>query len=267
MENKRINFEAPLEGLFDLQAKLVDGYIAIEKLPTYPIHLDSRPGQALIRDFLGRLSEELSEAYEEYEKIHYILLNNQSKRDIPKLVHKANEEWADCMHFYLEVLLYSNIDAYTIEKYVERLAQEGIIFDSLISDEPLQSLLNYTRHENIKEGFYIRQSRVITLDDREWDADLLTYGYKSYYADSLEPMAILSWNCIHTLNKAQNCLKNKAWKQKDQKTNVAKYHESLMIAFIHFLRLTDFVGLDKLGILENYQYKNQINLKRQKDKY
>ena len=53
-----------LEKIYELQKELLDGYIGIEGLPQYPININSKKSQVLIKDFVGRVIEELAEGYE-----------------------------------------------------------------------------------------------------------------------------------------------------------------------------------------------------------
>lgn len=91
--------------ILELQKDLLDGYIKIEGLPQYPIDIDSKKGQILLKDFIGRVTEELGESYE--TMVPYIngeLGKNDYNRE------NSLEELADALHFMLEVVIYVGVE-------------------------------------------------------------------------------------------------------------------------------------------------------------
>jgi hypothetical protein len=80
--------------IYTRQAELMDKYHEIEKLngfprPDVPVDLDDRFGQALLKDFAWRVTEELTESTEAL--------------DID--LHHAREEAADALHFLIELFI------------------------------------------------------------------------------------------------------------------------------------------------------------------
>ena len=53
-----------LTEMYRLQKVLLDSYIKIEGLPQYPVNVNLKVSQSLIKDFVGRVIEELGEGYE-----------------------------------------------------------------------------------------------------------------------------------------------------------------------------------------------------------
>ena len=113
-----------LECMYSLQKELLEQYIKVEGLPQYPIDVNTKKSQIILKDFVGRVIEELAEGYEalilvsklteknklwksDYEEEEYIQCLNH--------LQNAGEEMADAMHFMLELLIYSNIQAKDIE--------------------------------------------------------------------------------------------------------------------------------------------------------
>jgi len=80
------------KAIWDLQKKLVDGYTKIEKLPSYPLNLDVKEDQLLLKDLIARVVEELAEAFEQ-RTVH----NNEEL---------FREELADALHFLVEVMIF-----------------------------------------------------------------------------------------------------------------------------------------------------------------
>lgn len=99
MDHRDIKTAAPLVGangafpiVWDLQYELLIKYQAIEGLPTWPLNLDLKEHQELMKDLIARVVEELGEAYEAF-------LNH----DLPN----TKEELADALHFLTEVLIFT----------------------------------------------------------------------------------------------------------------------------------------------------------------
>ena len=62
-----------LENIYSLQKELLEGYIGIEGLHPYPINVNTKKNQSLIKDFVGRVIEELGESYESLVFIYEIM--------------------------------------------------------------------------------------------------------------------------------------------------------------------------------------------------
>ena len=56
-----------LEEIYSMQKELLSGYIGIEGLPQYPIDINTKASQSLLKDFTARVVEELSEGYESFK--------------------------------------------------------------------------------------------------------------------------------------------------------------------------------------------------------
>ena len=65
-----------MEKIYELQKQLIDGYVKIEGLPQYPINVNTKSSQVLIKDFVGRVIEELAEGYESMLLIDKIVVEN-----------------------------------------------------------------------------------------------------------------------------------------------------------------------------------------------
>lgn len=102
------DFDAPdftpewLKDIFERQTGLIEKYKDIEKMPDWPLTINSREGQKWIKDFLWRVSEELGESYEALE------FASKAGDDDEKLeahhVHQI-EELIDALHFLVELVL------------------------------------------------------------------------------------------------------------------------------------------------------------------
>ena len=62
-----------LEKIYELQKVLLDHYIGIEGLPQYPVDVNTKSSQVLLKDFTGRVTEELAEGYESHILVHEMI--------------------------------------------------------------------------------------------------------------------------------------------------------------------------------------------------
>jgi len=101
MDNRDVKVEIPYipsTGIFtviwDKQSALLDRYIGVEKLPEYPLNLDTKEHQLIMKDLLARVVEELAESFECLKK---------DEIDMPGAV----EELADALHFIVEAMIFT----------------------------------------------------------------------------------------------------------------------------------------------------------------
>ena len=113
--------------IYQLQKELLKGYIGIEGLPQYPIDVNTKKSQVLLKDFTGRVIEELAEGYEAMLQVEELTVKNKfwvdsyDGNDLTQcLNHLQNvgEEMADSLHFMLELLIYANIEPEDIDTFV-----------------------------------------------------------------------------------------------------------------------------------------------------
>lgn len=124
-----------LEEIYSMQKELLSGYIGIEGLPQYPIDINTKASQSLLKDFTARVVEELSEGYESFQAIsesmsknHWELANGNCEDSIYiellNNLQNANEENADAIHFFVELLIYANVGPEDIMSYMEKYAKD-----------------------------------------------------------------------------------------------------------------------------------------------
>jgi len=100
-----------LEAIFDRQRELMEKYDEIEEqnelLQTadVPVDLNSHLGQARLKDFAWRITEELGEAMN--------CLKNKPWKTTQMLTDQTHylEELADAFHFMIELMILSGLDA------------------------------------------------------------------------------------------------------------------------------------------------------------
>lgn len=286
-EPKNITDGKYLEEIYDLQKKLIDGYVKIEGLPPYPLDVNTKKSQALIKDFVGRVIEELAEGYESLLQVQELTEANHSwaiRMDKAKFteclnhLQNAGEEMADAMHFMTELLIYCNIqpddiNSYISQKYpnskVIRLAPDNVIALSMIIGSAdirgnLEGLLP-------EEKNLVDLLQVYTELDRDegmpvMDTRLLTCGYK-YNSQMYLMFKNMMWDVTYHLNIARNFLKNKPWKQSQMMTNELGFQEEIVKGFISMMGLFFIMGITDSDLYFMYFRKNLTNRFRQKSNY
>lgn len=268
-----------LEKIYDLQKELVDHYVGIEGLPPYPIDVNVKKNQLLIKDFIGRVIEELAEGYEsmllvqdltEKNKLWFGDYNDHDYEQCLNHLQNVSEEMADAMHFMVELLIYVNIQPSDILSYVTRLF--GHKWKNLRGNKDdilyVTMLYGAARHyekDNVTEQ--INLTRILDLSqDTELESPLYTAA--SFYSEEryLEFKKCL-WDITYHLNIARNFLKNKPWKQSQMMTDEINFQREIVEAFIDLLGAYAIINLDSESLFYIYFKKNQVNSFRIRSNY
>lgn len=266
-----------LNKIYELNITQLEGYMKIEGLPEPPLDVNLIKSQVILKDFIGRVIEELSEGYESITEVvktmepvgwNLSLIKHKEYKVIINNLQNANEEQADAIGFFITLLLYSNILPEDIYEYISKeLDKEINTLDDLMSYgvKILYELTNWLPHggyiifnKNISEEYY----------DIEYDK-LSPYipGYTNLNQESYEYQALLLWYITNQLNITRNLLKNRPWKQTQVMTKELEYQESLVKSFIMYLGYLAIVGFTSKGVLKLFSMKQQLNLWRQGSGY
>lgn len=259
-----------MERMFGLQATLLQHYQEIEKMPPYPISLNSKKDQILLKDFIGRVTEEMAEAMESFLKMYEMCEANERDGIIPHL-QNFNEEIGDSKHFLLETFIYINISAEDILDYYDVLLKKLNLHDAFWygGKDLLKTCLALAKHINVHEGLYTSDYRIgayTIIPDNELKDEFLRGG-RSVSIPTLERLEILMWRVTYCLNISRNYLKNKPWKQTEMVTDSNRFQISMMEAWLAYYRVLDFIGMTPDSIFTVYFKKNMVNLFRIKSKY
>ena len=242
-----------LEKMLELQKELIDGYVKIEGLPQYPLDVDLRSSQVILKDMTARVVEELSEAFESLEEVVSIYRDESADAD-PDLVKEKlqnyNEELADVIHFMLELAMYAGCST----KIVMPSHEDSIQVENT----------NFN---------YNNEHRYTLIDAKDKDKTCPLYkGGDMFFND--QPLSLVtdiatkySWRITHLLNLSRNCLKNKPWKQDEVMTDIPKYWKYLGMAVSCMFQYMHVMGLSNQDIYYIYFKKNKINIFRQQSKY
>lgn len=238
--------------MFELQLVLIDHYVDIEGLPEYPLDINTKRSQILLKDFISRIVEELGEAWESFEILMQARLEYQpegNKNLIPHL-QNFNEEIADALHFWLELLIFSDIGPEDICK--------GPV-------DELEELMGYYNLE-LKNDDPKPLPSIWVIRDRDLTDEFLRGGRQLGQA-RYEKMKQLLWDVTYHLQIARNTLKNKPWKQTGMMTDEALYKSKLLDASSSLFKFMAFCGFTKESIYTIYFKKNLANQFRIKSRY
>lgn len=246
LEPDKVENNQYLEKIYELQKNLLEGYIGIEGLPQYPININSKKSQILIKDFVGRVIEELAEGYEsllmalELTNKNKLWLSDYNDSDLLQTlnhIQNAGEEMADAMHFMVELLIYSNIYPEDIKSYINQkyTKEEG----NGIIDLCMSYFTNSADNEiccGINILNIVKDDEDLPKEIKSQDFRLLKCGVE-IGNNIYEKYKPIIWDVTYHLNIARNYLKNKPWKQSQEMTNEEKYQEEIVLAFIYMMGL------------------------------
>lgn len=291
MDIRDIREQAPLvddkqlEEIYSLQKNLMEGYIGkIEKdLPMYPIDVNSRKGQAVLKDMSARVIEEIGEGYESTTYALQLLgkygfnKNIMTEEDHTMLLNhlqNSNEEQADAIAFFVELMLYCNILPEDVYRYVQNVLLKKYqtnkrFYWNLESLMEVGLALLQERFGDITSGGLYR-----VIEDEDFETqdeadhvfgDIPGYNYISW--DFHDNEAKLAWEVTYHLSVARNFLKNKPWKQTGVMTDEKALQEEIVIAFIEYLGYLKYCGFTAQSVYVLRFKKHKVNEFRQKSNY
>lgn len=249
-----------LGSMFKLQKELLDAYIGIESLPPYPIDLNTKESQILLKDFTGRIIEELGEGYESYEVMLGMFHTGYDRPLMVPHLQNFNEEISDAVHFWLELMVYSGYEQKTMKGWLNK--EMGQEHDK---DEGLLNWWKFGGYIVDQETQFARFPCFTVLPENEADAFLM--GGRKLSGDIDGWIKKYLWDITYHLQIARNTLKNKPWKQTQMLTDINMYEESMKRGAIALFKFMYFVGLEPDHIYEIYYKKNMVNQFRIKSKY
>ena len=258
-----------LEKIYDLQKELLDSYIKIEGLPSYPIDVNSKKSQIILKDFTGRVIEELGEGYESMLKVFnkrldYIkdMDNKETFLYIKAEAQNLNEELADALHFFMELLIYTNIHPEDIYQYCKTTAKNlGIpLYDCCC----LRQVLIFSRNMVMGSEIDLPNKTLIRIAHEE--DECIPVGWETS-EDFVRRCAIQLWDVTYSLSIARNCLKNKPWKQSGELTDENLYQNLLCESFVKLCGFYALMGYTDITLFTVYFKKNMVNKFRIASRY
>lgn len=281
MDIRNIKQAAPkvscfLSSIYELGKEQLDGYRQIETLPDYPLDINNPKNQVVLKDFISRVIEELTEGYESTHEMVKILdkcgwntLRLDNVSDVEELknhMQNANEEQADALGFFVTLLLYSNILPEDIFLWVD---------DEDFKVKDLRDAMAYGIKMAIDKNPEVEISFNFPLLDK---SDFGTEEkYKAFleYAPGFNELTnnkhymekSVIFDIIYQLNVARNLLKCRPWKQTQVMTKELEYQSALVNAFYLFLGFLGLYGFTPESLHTLFFKKQQLNLWRQNSGY
>lgn len=286
MDIRNIKIEAPglseghLEFLYEKGEEQLVAYKRIDDYGKYPMDVNTRKSQTILKDFIGRIIEELFEGYESMEQVVDILIKkgfnvgalvDSECTDILNGLQNANEEQADALGFFISTLLFSNILPEDIYSYCTKvLGRKSNNLNELMSIGANRLYLKDTL-DNLHKRFNIfNEDMMWWLQAKEYKIeDLFEYtaGFHTVSGNELCYERDQLWLVVYELNKARNLLKNRPWKQTEVMTKELEFQESLVKSFIYYLGYLADRGFDQDKVVTLFNRKQALNMWRIKSGY
>ena len=258
-----------LQEMYSLGIEQFEGYRQIEKLPEAPLDVNNPSNQSTLKDFIGRVIEELTEGFESTDEVVSIYrdygwnndcLTSDEYTQVLNHLANANEEQADALGFFFTLLLYSNILPEDILKY-----QDAKNLFEVMAIGVKELLIKYPDHRSVRKYPIITP---MDIDRTEWDKVVsYTPGFHEMSEISHENEKLYLWEVIYELNKARNFLKCRPWKQTQVMTKEIDFQESLVKSFYLYMGFLAMNGFTPCGLFSLFFKKQRLNLWRQNTNY
>lgn len=278
MDVRNIREEVPniketevLPQMYTLGLEQLNGYRQIELLPEYPLDINNPKSQVILKDFIGRVIEELTEGFESTNEVFDLcskngwnmeMLNEEEHQSILNSLANANEEQADALGFFFTLLAYSNIlpeDILSYNKAKDLFEVMAIGVKELV--------IKYSDYHNLLKFDIIRKEDFYE-DEGKWEhINSYTPGFHQMNELSHEAEKLYLWEVIYELNKARNFLKCRPWKQTQVMTKEIDFQESLVKAFYLYMGFLAMNGFTPLGLFGLFFKKQRLNRWRQQTNY
>ena len=278
MDVRNIREEVPniketevLPQMYILGLEQLNGYRQIESLPEYPLDINNPKSQVILKDFIGRVIEELTEGFESTNEVFDLcskngwnmeMLNEEERQSILNSLANANEEQADALGFFFTLLVYSNILPEDILSY----NKAKNLFDVMAMGVK-ELVVKYSDYQNLLKFDIICEEDFFD-EDGKWE-QIISYipGFHKMNELSHEAEKLYLWEVIYELNKARNFLKSRPWKQTQVMTKEIDFQESLVKAFYLYMGFLALNGFTDQGLFSLFFKKQRLNRWRQQTNY
>ena len=288
MDIRNIKIEAPkleaghLEFIYDKGREQLLQYMKVENLPNYPLDVNTRKSQVILKDFIGRVIEELFEGYESINDVvellepigfNTVLLSRKEYVDLLNYLQNANEEQADALGFYVTLFTYSNILPEDIYEYCRQAYGRPITtFNDILSLGAsrlyIADVLDNTKNRyNLFSDYWLSTIYNGDIEYTKLSIREYTPGFNTIDNCELDIQMSQLWFVIMELNKARNLLKNRPWKQTEVMTKEIDFQESLVKSFIYYLGYLADRGFDQDSLVTLFNRKQALNMWRIKTGY
>lgn len=267
--------EDSLKAIFQIQKNLLDSYIQYTGWYKYPLPGITQPeNQKILKELIGLLVGELSEAYEAYTNLQSYSLGlppdtlEDEASKVGDMVAALNEELMDVLHFFMELGIYANIEATDVLSFYDFVLGPLNLKDNLyFGENGIITALAVARHENIQEGFYLRgiTCRKIFYKEFLYESDYPFLNTSRHVGAGIYELFLsICWEITSRLNVSVNKLRTKY--VKEAQVSINQFHTTYMECFGLYFRLLDIMGFTPEFISLAYEEKARINIHRLNEK-
>ena len=266
-----------LGSIFELGTEQLEGYLKIEGLPSPPLDINHPQSQVILKDFIGRVIEELTEGYESTSGVANIMITkgwninlftHSEYKGLLNHLQNANEEQADAIGFYITLLLYSNIMPEDIYKYVALNLEDKVNSLDVLMSYGAKLLYEINPDYIRNTGYKVFDRSLAEYFEVDYDKVIsYTPGFHTISETSHEGEAFYLWQVVYQLNIARNLLKNRPWKQTQVMSKEVDYQEAIVKALLMYLGFLAVQGFNSESLFGLFYRKQQLNLWRQRTNY
>lgn len=258
-----------LEAIFNRQKELMEKYHHIEaksglcQTSDCPVNLDDKRGQARLKDFAWRATEEVAEALEVLPKISEDV---DKLKEYDKLLARYKEMEDEDNKEEIETVLERLIPIKdSMESNILHLREE--LVDSLHFFTEFTILAGLSPEDLITDDEVQKEQILDTLEDT--GLDILDFWVAGIVGNGLieSNIEVAGMRFITSLGICCNFLKNKPWKQTQMVTDKVRFKNQVRSTWLAMIRLLISAGLDSHDIAELYLKKSQVNKFRQRTNY
>lgn len=208
---------------------VIEGESGLLQTDLVPVDIATRAGQARLKDFCWRTTEEVIEAVAAFENVSLANMD------------KVHEEVSDATHFLIELAILSGIEP-------ELIGRRSGDFDDL-SYAYITSLRLVVENPDEVDRFSTIQLR--SRDDRWLHREIRQAAF----------------HVIFSLGQAANLLKCRPWKRSTPPVDEKAYIGWIRLAFAQFINFAAALGMGPTAMYEGYCGKNEVNKQRQAGTY
>lgn len=264
-----VSQENILQEIYKLGIEQFEGYRNIEKLPVYPLDINNSKSQVILKDFIGRVIEELTEGFESTDaavtltKKYGWNIDNLTEEEYQEVLNhlaNANEEQADAIGFYITLLAYSSILPEDILSYKNAKS----LFDVMAIGVKEILISGESEYPGQRIGYcVIHPSHTPNYES----VIQYTPGFHNLNEVLHEDEKLHLFDVIYELNKARNLLKSRPWKQTQVMTKELDYQEALVKSFYLYMGFLALNGFTDENLFRLFYKKQRLNLWRQNTNY
>lgn len=261
-----------MTSMFAMQELLMKEYQKIEDFPEWPLDIEVRANQKLLKGFALRFLEEISESFND---LILVMQNAQSNKQDNAHQHAKNfnEEIGDATCFLLELMIFSGVDEEYLKRWITDKEPEppGYGFGGLLKPEDvLASFYKLAHFNNAKEDYVADPQNMFEVtpmveiynsENFEW------MGLRRISEKFADKVTQLLWWVTHLMMQALAALKNKEWSQTDRVSNTLVYKQGLVEVFRVFIQVMQYVDKNERSLYNSHYLTYLKNMKRIKSGY